>query len=55
MGGEERLDLGLDRLLQHAPGTIPQDRQQRIALDVRSWPRQRDNGILLHGVSSMVT
>ena len=55
MGGEERLDLGLDRLHQHAPGALAQHRQQRIVRDARSWPRQGDNAILLHGVSFLVT
>ena len=55
MAGEERLDLSLDGLHQHALGAIPQDRQQRVALEVRSWPWQADNGIFLHGVSSRVT
>jgi hypothetical protein len=52
MGGEERLDLGLDRLRQHPPGALAQHGQQRIVRDARSWPRQGDDGILLHGVSS---
>ena len=30
MGGEERLDLGLDRLQQHPPGTFLQHRQQWV-------------------------
>ena len=30
MGGEERLNLGLDRLHQHAPGALAQHRQQRV-------------------------
>jgi hypothetical protein len=51
VGGEERLDLGLDRLHQHPLGAIAQHGQQRIARDARSWPRQGDDGILLHGVS----
>ena len=34
MGGEERLDLGLDRLRQHPPGALAQHRQQRIVHDV---------------------
>ena len=55
MGNEERLDLGLDRLPQHPPGALAQQRQQRVIRDARSWPGQRDNGILLHGVSSRVT
>ncbi|HET6469315.1 MAG TPA: hypothetical protein VFG43_13160 [Geminicoccaceae bacterium] len=55
MSGEERLDLGLDRLHQHAPGAILQHRQQRVVRDARSWSRQGDNVILLHGVSSRVT
>jgi len=52
MGGKERLDLGLDRLQQHAPGALAQYHQQRIIRDARSWSRQGDNCILLHGVSS---
>jgi hypothetical protein len=52
MGGEERLDLGLDRLRQHLPGALAQHGQQRIVHDARSWPRQGNDGILLHGVSS---
>jgi hypothetical protein len=52
MGGEERLDFGLDRLRQHPPGALAQHGQQRIVRDARSWPRQGDDGILLHGVSS---
>jgi len=55
MGGEERLDLGLDRLHQHPPGALAQDGQQRIADDTRSWSGQADNAILLHGVSFLVT
>ena len=55
MGGEERLDLGLDRLHQHPPGALAQDGQQRIADDTRSWSGQADNAILLHGVSFRVT
>ena len=51
MRGEERLDLGLDRLRQHPPGPLAQHRQQRIVRDARSWPRQGNDGILLHGVS----
>ena len=54
MGGEERLDLGLDRLHQHPPGALPQHGQQRVVGDARSWPRQGDHAILLHGVSSRV-
>jgi hypothetical protein len=52
MGGEECLDLGLDRLHQHPPGALAQYGQQRIVRDARSWSRQGDNSILLHGVSS---
>jgi hypothetical protein len=55
MSGEERLDLGLNRLHQHAPGAILQHGQQRVVRDARSWSRQGDNAILLHGVSSRVT
>src|SRR4051794_40327930 len=55
MDGKERLDLGLDRLHQHPPGAVPQNREQRIVHEARSWPRQGDNSILLHGVSSRVT
>jgi hypothetical protein len=52
VGREERLDLGLDGLRQHAPRAFPQDREQRIVHDARAWPRQRDDGTFLHGVSS---
>jgi hypothetical protein len=52
MGGEERLDLGLDRLQQHPPGALPQHGQQRVVRGARSWPRQGDHAILVHGVSS---
>jgi hypothetical protein len=55
MGGKERLDLGLDRLHQHPPGAIPQHGQQRVVGDARSWSRQGNNAILVHGVSSRVT
>ena len=51
VGGEEGLDLGVDRLHQHAPGALAQDGQQRVVGDAGSWPGQRDNAILLHGVS----
>jgi hypothetical protein len=54
MAGEERLDLGLDRLHQHPPCAFPQHRQQRVVRDARSWSGQGDNAILLHGVSSIV-
>jgi hypothetical protein len=52
MAGEERLDLGLDRLHQHPPGPLAQHRQKRIVGEARSWPGQGKDGILLHGVSS---
>jgi hypothetical protein len=52
MGGEERLDLGLDRLHQHPPGAFTQHRQQRIVGEARAWPGQGNDGIVLHGVSS---
>jgi hypothetical protein len=55
MGGEERLDLALDRLHQHAPGALTQHGEQRVVRDARSWSRQGDHAILLHGVSSRVT
>jgi len=55
VGGEERLDLGLDRPRQHPPGTLAQHREERVRLDGSSWSRQRDDDILLHGVSSLVT
>jgi hypothetical protein len=55
MGGKERPDLGLDRLHQHPPGAIPQHGQQRVVGDARSWSRQGNNAILVHGVSSRVT
>jgi hypothetical protein len=54
-GGEERLDLGLDRPRQHPPGTLAQHREERVGLDGSSWSRQRDDDILLRGVSSLVT
>src|SRR3954451_11753751 len=53
--GQERLDLGLDRLHQHPPGAIPQHGQQRVVGDARAWSRQGNNAILVHGVSSRVT
>jgi hypothetical protein len=52
MGGEERLDLGLDRLRQHPPGPLAQHGEQRIVRDARSWPRQSTDGILLHRPSA---
>jgi hypothetical protein len=52
MGGEERLDLRLDRVQQHPPGALAQHGQQRVGRDARAWSRQGDDGILLHGVSS---
>jgi hypothetical protein len=55
VSGEERLDLGVDRLHQHAPRTLAQHGQRRVGGDVHSWPGQRDNAILLHGVSFLVT
>jgi hypothetical protein len=55
MGGQERLDLGLDRLHQHASGAFAQHRLQRVVGDAGSWPGQCDNAILLHGVSFLVT
>jgi hypothetical protein len=55
MGSKERLDLGLDRLHQHPPGTFLQHRQQWVVGEARSWSRQGDHAILLHGVSSRVT
>ena len=55
MGGEERLHLGLDRLRQHPPRPLAQHRQQRVVRERRAWPRQRDNGTFLHGVSFLVT
>src|SRR3954465_11544738 len=55
MAGEERLDLGLDRLHQHPPGAIPQHGQQRVVGDARSWSRPGNNAILVHGVSPRVT
>ena len=51
MRGEQARDLGFDRLGQHAPCTIMQHCEQRIILDCPSWPRQPNDGILLHGVS----
>ena len=56
MRGEKPLHLGLDRLRQHPPGALAQHRQQRIVLD-RSLLAcgSRDDGILLHGVSFLVT
>ena len=55
VGGEERRHLGLDRLRQHAARALAQDGQQRIVPDGPTWPRQPNDGTLLHGVSSMVT
>jgi hypothetical protein len=49
---EERLDLGLDRLLQHPTRSRPQHLEQRIVLDAATCPRQPNDGIFLHGVSS---
>ena len=55
VGSQERLDLGLDGLRQHPPGILAQHRQQRIVRERGTWPRQRDNGTFLHGVSFRVT
>ncbi len=55
MGGEERLDLGLDRLHQHPSRPLAQHRQQRIVRERGAWLRQRDDGTLLHGVSFLAT
>jgi hypothetical protein len=52
MGGKEGLDLSLDRLHQHPPRALAQHGQQRIVRNARSWPRQLNNSILLHSVSS---
>ena len=49
------LDLGLDRLRQHPPRPLAQHRKERVHLNGSSWSRQRDDGILLHGVSFLVT
>jgi len=49
---QERLDLGLDRLHQHASGACPQHALQGIIGKVRSWPGQGNDGILVHGLSS---
>ena len=38
MGGEERLDLGLDPLRQHPPGTLAQHGQQRIGVTPAPGP-----------------
>jgi hypothetical protein len=55
MGGQKRLDLGLDRVGQHPPGALAQHRQQRVVRDGTAWAGQRNDKILLHGVSSRVT
>jgi hypothetical protein len=55
VGSQERLDLGLDGLPQQAPGARAQHCQQRIVRESSTWPRQRDNGTFLHGVSFLVT
>jgi hypothetical protein len=55
VGSEECLDLGFDRLHQHPPRPLAQHRQQWIVRERRAWPRQRDNGTFLHGVSFLVT
>jgi hypothetical protein len=52
MGGEKARHLGLDRVAQHPPCPLAQHAQQRIVLDRPTWPRQRNDGILIHGVSS---
>jgi hypothetical protein len=49
---EETFDLGLDRLLQHPSCSRAQHLEQRIVLDAPACPRQPNNGIFLHGVSS---
>ena len=55
MGGEEPLDLGLDRLHQHPPGVLAQQRQRRGIGDARSWFGQADDAIPLRGVSFLAT
>jgi hypothetical protein len=49
---EKCLDLGLDDLLQHPPRSRSQHLEQRIVGHARTWARQPNDGILLHGVSS---
>ena len=48
---KEGRHLGLDRLGQHLPSPFTQHGEQRVVLDRPSWPRQPNDGILLHGVS----
>jgi hypothetical protein len=55
VGGEERLHLGLDGSRQHSSRPLAQHRQQRVVRERRAWPRQRDDGTFLHGVSFLVT
>ena len=52
MHRKEGCHLGLDRVGQHLPRSFTQHGEQRVVFDRPSWPRQPDNGILLHGVSS---
>jgi hypothetical protein len=49
---QEGCHLGLDRVGQHLPRPFTQHGEQRVVLDYPSWPRQPNDGILLHGVSS---
>jgi hypothetical protein len=48
---KEGCHFGLDRGSQHLPRPLTQHGEQRVVLDRPSWPRQPNNGILLHGVS----
>jgi hypothetical protein len=49
---KEGCHLGLDRVGQHLPRPFTQQGEQRVVLDHPSWPRQPNEDILLHGVSS---
>ena len=51
MHRKEGRHLGLDRQAQHLPSPFTQHCEQRVILDRPSWPRQPNDGILLHGVS----
>jgi len=49
---KKRRHLGFDRAAQHLASPCTQHTKQRVVLDRPSWPRQPNDGILLHGVSS---
>jgi hypothetical protein len=51
MHREESRHFDLDRQAQHLPRPFVQHGEQRVFLDRPSWPRQPNDGILLHGVS----